>query len=212
MKIPTKENIDTAKRLRSEVLSDWERVDKILYGELGQLNENVNQRDVAYKVRLVDKLYNCNLKMDAEYVAELIASANINGDLRTGDPVNLVEKIAGLSVPKAGKRRRANLGLVFASKYCHFHEPNRFAIYDRFAKRALEDLLGKRVQRYRQFKSSIDNLKSKIGLPLSYKDIDEYLWIYGQWLDHQMGETIRWIERARKSHQRELLKLRPPPV
>lgn len=206
---PTKENIGVAKRLRSELLSGWERIDEILYSEFRQLNKNVNQHEVAYKVTLVDKLYNCNLKMDAEDVAGLITNAKIDDELRTGDPINLVEKIAGLSVRKVGKRRRANLGPVFASKYCHFHEPNRFAIYDRFALRALEELLERRIRGYHQFKSGIDDLRLRMGLPLTYKDIDVYLWIYGQWLDHWIGKTIRWIERAEKSHRELFWKLPP---
>lgn len=212
MKVPTKENIEATKRLRGELLSDWIQTDEILYAKFKQLDKNVNHNEVVFKVRLVNGLYNCGLRFDVDDVTELIIGAKIDDGLRTGDPINLVEKIANLRVPKVGNMRRDNLGPVFASKYCHFHVPDRFAIYDRFAKHALENLLERGIQErnYRQFKLGIDELRARIGMPLTYKEIDEYLWIYGQWLEHLAGEPIRWIERAQKSHLGLLEKLQPP--
>ena len=210
MKIPTKESIDAANRLRNEQLS-WEPIDNLLYSEFKRLRENVNQRDVAYKVTLLNKLYNCGLRADAQDVAKLIVDAKIDERLHKGDPVSLVEEIANLNIQKAGKRKRANLGPVFTSKYCHFHQPDRFAIYDQYARCALEELLERKVpeRKYSPFKSGVDALISKIGLPLTYKDIDGYLWIYGQWLHHQRGETIGWIRNAISLHRELFSKLAP---
>lgn len=82
--------------------------------------------------------------------------------------------------------------LVFASKYCHFHQPNKFPIWDRFAAIGLGALMNKnylRARNYSQFKPDIDTLLSKTGLQLSYRDLDWYLWLYGQKIENYKGAS-----------------------
>ncbi len=70
-------------------------------------------------------------------------------------------------------------------KYCHFHYLDKFPIYDRFARIALSDLIGKNktyLNNYFQFKKDLDELILKLDWKSSYKEIDKYLWLYGQWL------------------------------
>jgi len=208
MKKPSRENIDAAKQLRNELLFSWKSIDELLYNEFRRLNKNVNQSDVAYKATLVDSLYGCKLPVNAEEFVNEIIKAEIDNKLSRGDSVTLVEKIASCSVPKFGKMRRNNLGITFASKYCHFHQPDKFAIYDQYAWYALKNISGNIPERnYRLFKQAIDDLKPK--LHLSYKKIDEYLWIYGQWLRHREGKTIIWIRNAESKFNELFLKLAP---
>ena len=144
VKVPSKENIDVAKQIRNEFLR-WKRIDELIYNEFKRFNKNVNKEDVAYKVKLLKDLYGCKLADNSE-AAELIINAEIDDELHDGNPVDLVEKIEKLSIPKVGNERRSNIGVVFSSKYCHFHESNRFAIYDQYAKRGLEDLLERKIK------------------------------------------------------------------
>jgi len=144
MKVPSRGNIDVAKQIRNEFLN-WKRIDELIYDEFKRFNKNVNKEDVAYKVKLLKDLYGCKLEDNSE-AAELIINAEIDDELHDGDPIDLVEKIEKLSIPKVGNERRSNIGVVFSSKYCHFHESNRFAIYDQYAKRGLEDLLERKIK------------------------------------------------------------------
>lgn len=204
MKIPTLSNIDAAKKIRAGLT--WILIDEALRNEFDRIKLNTSTRDVAYKVLLVDHLYNCDLKMDAWEVAERIIAANVDAKLNSTEPAILVDEIANLKVQKSGKRKRLNLGPVFSSKFCHFHRPDRFAIYDQFADKALRYLLGRQQKfDYGEFLSSLDKLILETGLQLTYKDIDIYLWLYGQWLDYQHGMPVKSTEvKEAISRQREL--------
>lgn len=208
MKIPTRENIEAARYIRHELMN-WKHSDTLLYNEFRRLDKNVNLGEVTHKVLILDHLYNCELTRSISHTtaAEKIVGEEIDDDLRNGNPVELVERIAGLSGRKRGKQRRSNIGTVFASKYCHFHAPDRFPIYDQYARRGLIDLLGREVgeRDYRQMKQGVDELIPATGL--SYKKIDEYLWLYGQLLCHQSGEKKIAIVAA---HMKKFLELIPP--
>jgi len=206
IKMLTSEIFSVAKQILDKVLT-WGRIDELLYREFKTYNKNDNVRDVAYKVVLLDKLYNCNLKMDVQKVAEVLVHANIDDRLEKEDPVDIVEDISKLYV-QGGKR----LGLVFTSKYCHFHQPHKFPIYDSFAKYALSKLLGEKLVGYREFKSGIDRLISESGLSITYKQMDEYLWLYGQWLCFKEGKEKKLaneIKNVIKSHRELFMKLSP---
>ena len=105
-------------------------------------------------------------------------------------PENLVQEIAGIKFPAY----RRSVGFVFSSKYCHFHYPDKFPIYDRFARIALSDLIGNKKKKiylnnYFQFKKDLDELISKLDWKSSYKEMDKYLWLYGQWLYYKEKES-----------------------
>jgi len=189
--MPNQENIDAAKKIRAELT--WSYVDEVLYREFARLNENMTQRDVAYKVIMVDSLYNCNLMMDTWEVATKIIGAKVDARFDSVEPATLVGEIANLEVQKVGKRTRTKLGPVFSSKFCHFHRPKRFAIYDKFADKALGNLLGRQAKfSYAEFKSSLDKLilETNLSFNVPYKEIDEYLWLFGQWLDYEDGRHV----------------------
>lgn len=172
MIIPTNANIDAASRIRHS-LSTWDAVDTLLYSEFKHLSSNDNLRDVTYKVTLLDKLYNCNLKANYADIAKHIVSCNIDPDLLEGKTV-VVEKITLSPLKKI---------LVFASKYCHFHQPSKFPMWDRYAAEALHRLLGgnyPKEKNYSKYKADIDGLIQRINPDLSYKILDQYLWLYGQ--------------------------------
>jgi len=189
MKRPTKENIEAARYIRHELMT-LKHSDTLLYNEFRRLDKNVNRLEVEHKVSILDYLYGCKLTRNILHTnaAGVIVNAEIDDDLRNGNPVELVERIAMLSGPKRGKQRRSNIGKVFASKYCHFHAPDRFPIYDQYARRGLIDLLDREVgeRDYCQMKQGVDELIS--ATDFNYKKIDEYLWLYGQLLCHQSGE------------------------
>lgn len=190
------ENIKVAKELRSEFLT-WDKVDKILISEFESHSRNDDIHIIAYKVELIDKLYNCNLRMDKGLVAKFLKGLNIDEIFeKKTNLISLVKQIANQKLPNYKKR----IGIVFASKYCHFSSPHYFPIYDRYAVKALSYLTKKPQSSYQadytSYKEGIDQLKDSLGLD-SYKDIDIYLWLFGQWL--------LYIERKEKAFKEKKL-------
>ena len=100
-------------------------------------------------------------------------------------PENIVEQMAKIK-PEPYPRP---VGPVFASKYCHFHYPEIFPIYDKFARIALSDLLEKKKGEYNGkyglFKRDLDDFMAKLSWKTSYKEMDRYLWLYGQWVEYK---------------------------
>jgi len=190
------ENILVAEKIRNNMLT-WSKIDDLLYSVFSEYRKNVNLNNVGFKIVILDKLYNCNLKMDINKIAEHIINKKIDMKLISGDPISLVDNIANIKIDVERKQKYSELkkiikkrvGLVFTSKYCHFHEPERFPIYDSFAKIGLGSLLEKDINeynwKYENFKNDIDDLLNKNRLNISYKQIDEYLWLYGKWINYK---------------------------
>ncbi len=86
--------------------------------------------DVLLKVALLNTLYNTRL-LAVVAMAEHIRTLRIDGALTTGDPA-LVDQIACLTI--RGKQRRH---YSFATKYCSWHQPERFPIFDNQVARLL---------------------------------------------------------------------------
>ncbi len=117
----------------------------------------------------------------AKHVAEVLAEV---GD-QPG--VDVVEKIAWLH--DLGEHKKSRRFLSFASKYCHFFVSQcRFAILDDFAAAAIRLHLGPHAHTYAnkpsdypEYLAAIDRLRVAAGLSCSYRELDRYLWLRGQW-------------------------------
>jgi len=90
--LPTKHNIDAAREIRDKLLT-WRRVYALLIREFEQYKSNIELHDVAYKIELVDKLYNCNLMMDKGIVAKEIINFNLDEKFLHEEPESLVNEI-----------------------------------------------------------------------------------------------------------------------
>lgn len=198
--IPTKENLNAAKQIRANMLT-WHIVYDLISHEFERFKKNTDMRELAYKIELVNKLFNCNLRVNKGSVAEELIKIKIDTQINSVDPVVLVNKIADL-LKKKFKRRH----LVFASKYCHFHQPKRFPMYDNFARRGLSHLFGKKFKEYEKnygkFKIDLDKIllaiESKFGWQSNYKELDEYLWIYGQWLVYKENKKKKDKDKKKR--------------
>ncbi|MCK4323991.1 MAG: hypothetical protein KAW89_05625 [Armatimonadetes bacterium] len=106
------------------------------------------------------------------------------------NPVEAVRKIARLPADGEEKGRTHR---SFASKFCHFFiDSERFPIYDLYCRNMVAHHLGRdQLQRdpknrYRAFKANVDRLRELSRLSVSYRELDRYLWLAGQyheWLD-----------------------------
>jgi len=156
-------------------------------------NENKHNGDieaVLLKVSVLNSLYRTNIfdvyKM-AKHIVGLARNHNLDDLLNSGDlkAVELIRHGHGI------KRKKNNKELdlySFATKYCHWSNPESYPIYDTNVYKALMSLKRKKLinnfksndlWNIEKFKKIIDIIMEKSGIT-SYKKIDQVLWGYGK--------------------------------
>lgn len=148
-----------------------------------QWPENTNFDQVLLKVVVLNRLYSTNI-LSIYDAAQHIIDHKIDRRLQQGD-LKLVNDVADM---RLGSRKRYVLS--FASKYCAWHQPNHFQIFDSFVEEKLWSYLKSykfsSVKRYelRDYPKFIEAMKAFqafFGLEgFSRKDIDKFLWIEGR--------------------------------
>lgn len=145
---------------------------------------NNNQReDILLKVAALNSLYHTNV-FAVDKMAKHIFGLLIDSKLENCS-IDVVNEIAFLEID--GKTRRH---YSFATKYCSWHKPEIYPIYDRY----LEQLLWAyqkadrfasferpELQNYATYKSVVENFRTHYGLSeFGFKRLDEFLWLYGK--------------------------------
>jgi hypothetical protein len=153
--------------------------DRVLSRVFAHHPRNDELEDVLIKVVLLNGLYNTNVfaVMDmASHIREL----RIDDDLAAASTV-LVDRIARLTI--RGKTRRH---YSFATKYCSWHRPDDYPIYDSLVERLLwaysrehhfAEFSRPDLQDYSKYKAAVAALRLHFGLAaLSFKQLDKFLW------------------------------------
>lgn len=145
---------------------------------------NSDVGDVAIKVSALNAIYATQI-LGVTQMAQHIVSLGIDGRLadEAADP-SLIEDIATLT--QKGKTRRH---YSFATKFCSFHRPDVYPIYDSLVVEVLNGLL-KQGEAFDTFEPrdswrsdyglyvrSLMRFRSHYGLgEFTLRDIDKYLW------------------------------------
>ena len=146
-----------------------------------QFRGNTDVSHVLLKVAAINQLYSSRI-FAVRIVADHIAALNIDAQLDAGS-VPLVEKIASVKI--AGKVR---YNLSFASKYCSWHQPGSYPIYDSFAERCLWaygqqfglSFPRKNLWNYPSFIAAVTEFRDRFELQeLTFKQIDKFLYLKG---------------------------------
>lgn len=162
---------------------------------LRRLSNNVDAGEVSVKVSALNGLYATSI-YGVVQMARHIVGLNIDERLSSGQADSaLIEQIAHLT--QTGKVRR---NYSFARKYCSFHRPDVYPIYDSLVVRVLNGLLKQvevfdRCERgetwngdYDVYCRSIAGFRHHFGLEqFSFRDIDKYLWMVAK--EHQTAAT-----------------------
>lgn len=138
--------------------------------------------EVLLKVAAVNNLYNTNIYAVYD-VAWHIHGLNVDTDLAEGS-LALVDKIARITIK--GKSRR---NYSFATKYCSFHVPAAYPIYDSYVDALLwryqkidefERFKRWDLQEYARYKEIVEKFRVYYGLTqYTLKQMDRFLWLYG---------------------------------
>jgi hypothetical protein len=143
---------------------------------------NTDVAEVLLKVVALNDLYSTRI-FKVRDAARTIVAAKIDSLLRTGDP-RAVERIQTM---RLGGRKRSTYS--FATKYCSWHAPDKYPIFDRNVKAALtayrkrdkfETFTQNDLLDYQTFLRVLLAFRERYGLQdVSNGDLDKFLWKIG---------------------------------
>lgn len=149
---------------------------------------NKNLEDILLKISVINDLYSTNI-YGTFIMAKHIQRLDIDKRLKEGDP-GLVSKIATGHEIRTNKTDKEINFYSFATKYCNWHNPKAYAIYDSFVEKILlayrrKDNFSKfknsDLKSFKRFKGIIDDLIKFYKLDNhNLKEIDKFLWIYSK--------------------------------
>jgi hypothetical protein len=147
--------------------------------------QNTIASEVLLKVVALNQMYYTHILAFQEMALHIQGmGTSIDAALATGDP-GIVDAIARITI-----RGKLYNFFSFASKYCSWHKPDLYPIYDSQVDRYLW-VLQKQVHfsdsftrnefaDYSQFRDVVADFRRSYGLEsVSFKDIDKFLWKYG---------------------------------
>lgn len=182
---PTPQLIEEYSRKFSEYSGGF---DEALEQLLRTFPRNESLTDILLKAVAINSLYATNI-YDISRVAQRIHVLRIDRRLQVGD-LALVEDIARVEM-SGGKARR---NYSFATKYCAWHKPDIYPIYDYYVDLLLwlyakqNSFFGadgfrhaELFEQYPTFVRVISTFKDYYSLKqFSLRQIDKFLWLYGK--------------------------------
>jgi hypothetical protein len=186
---PTEERVRTACKEFDRENLDVEEALKELFN---QYPSNSDMRHVLLKVVALNSLYSTQIFVYSEKVPNVLDVAQhihknakeIDSALAVGSP-EIVDTIAVVTVSEKKDRNYFS----FATKYCSWHQPEFYPIWDSNVERYLGRLqkqtdFAKNFNmaahwKYPEFQSVMSALRDSYHLRGSFKDIDKFLWLYG---------------------------------
>lgn len=172
---------------------------EIMYKVCKQYPRNNDIQEVLQKCAIINSFSSTNV-YDLYSMASHIVSKHIDEKLINNN-LSLVNDIAEVEI--GGKLRYF---YSFASKYCHYHNPERFAIYDRYVAKVLcsfpnefRVVKEEQLRDYKSFIEILNEFRSHYKLNLSFDDLDKYLWRLGRWYLNQYEPTSKYYHREDSS-------------
>jgi hypothetical protein len=157
-----------------------------------QYPNNNNLEEVLIKCAVIDNFSSTNV-FDLYKMADHIVKKNIDEKLKKGD-YSLVNDIAKVEI--GGKERNF---YSFATKYCHYHNPDVFAIYDSYVAKVLCVFLDKKeseLRNYNNYIKALNDFTQRYNLDkYKYDNLDKYLWRLGRWYLNPYEPTPKYYHR-----------------
>lgn len=164
--------------------------EQILANLFNKFPKNDNLEHVWLKTLSLNHLFNAGI-LGTFRVAKHIKNKNLEIDkgLREGDPA-IVDQVANIEIVQEGKPIRLRRFYSFATKYCSFHNPENYPIYDSFASKTLlaygrqdqfDNFTRQNLRDYPRFKEIVESFRRSYHLEnISFRQIDHFLYLYGR--------------------------------
>jgi hypothetical protein len=188
--ILTKPSAEDIRQAGVEFDSENKILEEALQELFGQYPHNSQHAQVLLKVTALNTFYSTQIPLYHESkptifdVAEHIVALDIDSDLEQGDD-GLVSRLAKTEVP----RKRVYVYYSFATKYCSWHNPNAYPIFDGHVYAYLCHLMKHDcLDRFRLddlwdypiLKKVIKEFQERNQLgDFTFKDIDKFLYLQG---------------------------------
>lgn len=166
----------------------YETADRAITNLFAAFPENKKLEDILLKISVINDLYSTNI-FDVFKMAKHIRKLNIDDELNKGNP-KAVDNIAKGHKIIRSKTNKEIFFYSFATKYCNWHNQEKYAIYDSFVERVLMaykkqdkfyDFTNNDLRDFPKFRNVIKKFAEYYGLENhKLKDIDKFLWIYGK--------------------------------
>lgn len=150
--------------------------------------DNKKLEDILLKASVINTLYSTNI-LGIYKMAKHIQSCNIDEGIKKGDP-NIVNEIATGHEIRNKKSGKEIYFYSFATKYCNWHNPSSYGIYDSFVEKVLmaykrqdkfSDFTQSDLKDFSKFKNVLADFAGFYGLTKhNLKDIDKFLWVFGK--------------------------------
>lgn len=145
---------------------------------------NNSLADIIIKTATLNTVYNTYI-YSVYPVAQHILSLDIDERLAVGDE-SLVNELMRVCYTNGKKKDHYS----FATKYCSFHNPDAFPIYDSYVDKILQYYRNQEgfsvfknsdLKNYPQFKCILSDFRHYFGLEkYTTKELDQYLWQFGK--------------------------------
>lgn len=192
--IPTKQTVQT-------YLEEWKHpafaVSEDILNQLFQkdIPKNNHIDCVLIKVKILNELYSTMLyatRKMSEHIVTLAHENNLDARIADGD-LSIVDEIAAFEFQTVAKDGNVLSGnkhfLSFASKYCSFHEPEKFPMYDSRIRKSLVLYLknkgfkiseSKIYGNYKAYCEAIEVFRDIYELRMfTWREIDKAMWMHG---------------------------------
>lgn len=198
----TNENIEIALRLYDK-LPNWKSADAIIKGYIDANKANRDLHTIAIKVVLINSLYYAGvlapLKM-AIHIKELAYKKGLDDLISKGNP-EAVDLISNIRVTE----KKTIKCLSFATKYCHFHNPTAYPMFDIYVYNLIKKINGREeklavkntnLKNYSDFYKAVVNLIEKANFEKDFNKIDKYLWLCGQKISKDWSKLSREVKEC----------------
>jgi hypothetical protein len=182
-------------------LGDPGLTDQTLTRLLSAFPDNRDESAVLLKATTINSLYATNIYAIFQ-VARHIHALNIDPKLVQGS-LEVIEDIAVITLNRKRKRNYS-----FATKYCGWHRPDVYPIYDSYVDRLLwtyrqqdrfADFKQGELRHYPRYKEVIEQFRTYYGLDqFSFKELDKFLWRYGK---EVLRPEIKLIPPTEEAHE-----------
>ena len=157
--------------------------------------KNNNLEEVLLKCAAINAFSSTNV-YDLYSMANHIVGKQIDERIKNND-LSLVGTIAKIEI--SGKRHNF---YSFATKYCHYHNPENYPIYDSYVSKVLcsfteefRIIKNSELRNYEKFIDVLKDFRQYYCLNLSFVDLDKYLWRLGRWYFNPYEPTFKYFHR-----------------